>query len=86
MIKAFNGDGTEFGLVITDSSVGYGLNVASADLDSDGKAEIVAGLGPSSKNLSTVKIYKADGTLLNTFNAFNRARYGAVVSVGDLGY
>jgi len=86
MIKAFNGDGTEFGLVITDSSVGYGLNVASADLDSDGLAEIVAGLGPSSKNPSTVKIYKADGTLLNTFNAFNHARYGAVVSAGDLGY
>ena len=62
IIKAFNGNGTEFGLMITDSSKGYGLNVASADLDNDGVAEIVAGLGPSSKNPSTVKIYKADGT------------------------
>jgi hypothetical protein len=86
IIKAFNGDGTEFGLTITDSSVGYGLNVASADLDNDGVAEIVAGLGPSSKNPSTVKVYKADGTRVNIFNAFNDGRYGAIVSAGELGY
>jgi hypothetical protein len=86
MIKVFNGNGTEFGLMITDSSKGYGLSVASADLDNDGIAEIVAGLGPSSKNPSTVKIYKADKTVLNTFTAFEGTWYGAVVSVGDLGY
>lgn len=86
IIKAFNGNGTEFGLMITDSSKGYGLNVASADIDNDGVAEIIAGLGPSSKNPSTVKIYKADGTLMNTFNAFNGTNYGAVVSAGELGY
>jgi hypothetical protein len=86
MIKAFNGNGKDFGLEITDSSKGYGLDVASADLDSDGIAEIVTGLGPSSKNPSTVKIYKADGKLVNIFNAFNDGRYGAIVSVGELGY
>jgi len=86
IIKAFNGNGTEFGLMITDSSKGYGLNVASADLDNDGVAEIVAGLGPSSKNPSTVKIYNVDGTLFGTFNAFSSAYYGAVVSAGELGY
>ena len=86
MVKAFNGDGTEFGPAITDSSKGYGLDVASEDLDNDGVAEIVTGLGPSSKNPSTVKIYKADGTLVNIFNAFNDGRYGAIVSAGELGY
>jgi hypothetical protein len=86
IIKAFNGDGTEFGLQIIDSSKGYGLNVASADVDNDGIAEIIVGLGPSLNNPSTVKVYKADGTLLNTFNAYSGSRYGAVVSVGDLGY
>jgi hypothetical protein len=86
IIKAFNGDGTDFRLEITDSSKGYGLNVASADLDSDGIAEIIAGLGPSSKNPATVKIYKANGILVKTFTAYDGARYGAVVSTGDLGY
>jgi hypothetical protein len=86
IIKAFNGDGTGFGLQIIDSSKGYGLNVASADLDNDGIAEIIVGLGPSLNNPSTVKVYKADGTLLNTFNAYSGSRYGSVVSVGDLGY
>ena len=86
MIKVFNGNGTNFGLVITDSSVGYGLSVASADLNNDGVAEIVAGLGPLSKNSSTVKVYKADGTLLNSFDAFDGTYFGATVSAGDLGY
>jgi hypothetical protein len=86
IIKAFNGDGTEFGLEIYDSSVGYGLTIASADLDNDGVAEIIAGLGTSRYSSPTVKIYKADGTLDNTFNAFEGACYGANVSVGNLSY
>ncbi len=86
IIKAFNGDGTEFGLEIIDSSIGYGLNVAAGDLDNDAIAEIVAGLGPSPYNYATVKIFKANGTLLNTFDAFDGTRHGALISVGDLGY
>jgi hypothetical protein len=61
-IKVFNGDGTEYGLEITDGTIGYGLRVASADLDSDGVAEIIVGLGPSPKNPSTVTVYKSDGS------------------------
>jgi len=86
LIKAFHGDGTEFGLEITDSTIGYGLNIAAGDLDSDGIAEIVAGLGPSPYNYSTVKIFKTDGTMTNIFDAFDGTRYGSYVSVGDLGY
>jgi len=85
-IVVFKGDGTAFGLTITDSSTGYGLNVASADLNDDGVAEIVAGLGPLLQNPATVKVYKADGTLLTSFNAFDGTHFGAVVSAGDLGY
>lgn len=84
-IKVFNGDGTDFGLEIIDSSSGGGgLKVASGDLDKDGKAEIVVGLGPFYTNPSTVKIYKEDGTLLNIFNGFADSYYGAPVSVGNL--
>jgi hypothetical protein len=88
IIKAFNGDGTDFGLDITDSSLTYGLSIASADLDNDGVAEIVAGLGPKKDNPTTVKIYKSksDGTLIGTFDAFKSKRFGVVVSAGDLGY
>jgi hypothetical protein len=84
IIKAFNGDGTEFGLEIVDGTIGYGLNIAAGDLDNDGLAEIVAGLGPSTYNYSTLKIYKADGTLYNIFDAFKGRSKGAVVSVGDV--
>jgi hypothetical protein len=35
IIKAFHGDGTEFGLEIIDSTIGYGLNIAAGDLDND---------------------------------------------------
>jgi len=86
LIKAFHGDGTEFGLEIIDSTIGYGLNIAAGDLDYDGIAEIVAGIGPSPYNYSTVKIYKADGTLYNIFDAFESKCKGAIVSVGDLIY
>ncbi len=65
------------------------------NLDSDGIAEIVAGLGPSRFNVSTVKIYKADGaegsvwssyTLYNAFIAYEGTYYGTTISVDDLGY
>ena len=86
VIKVFTGDGSEYGLEITDGSVGYGLSVAAADIDHDGSAEIVAGLGNSRNNLSTVKIYRADGSLMNSFVAFDGPCYGAIVSMGDLGF
>jgi hypothetical protein len=87
IIKAFYGNGTEFGVLIKDLPAGYGLNVASADLDSDGIAEIVAGSVPhAKKNQAIVRIYKADGTLLNTFTAFDNVRQSVAVSAGELWY
>ena len=86
VIKAFNGDGTEFGLEVFDNSIGYGLSVAAGDLDSDGVAEIVVGLGSAFMNPSMVKIYRTDGSYAGMFEAFSGVRYGTVVSVGDLGY
>jgi len=86
IIKAFNGDGTEFGLELYDNSIGYGLSVASGDLDSDAVAEIVVGLGSVFMNPTMVSTYRIDGSLAGMFEAFSGVRNGTVVSVGDLGY
>ncbi len=86
IIKAFYGNGTEFGLPLKYLPAGYGLNLAAADLDGDSIAEIVAGPGPHVKGPALVRIYKADGTLLNTFTAFDNVQYGIAVSAGELGY
>jgi len=57
-----------------------GVNVASDDFNSDGKAEIVAVM--ASKG-SQVEIYTSEGTLLNAWTAFDNSD-GAVVTVGNV--
>lgn len=67
----------------------YGLNVASGDIDGDGKAEIVVGAGPGSKNPAHVKVFSFDstsGNLVDTGTNFYAYRYtyGVKVAVGDI--
>jgi hypothetical protein len=60
---------------------GYGVEVAAVDLDGDGVAEIVTGLGPGPKNASWVKVFRADGTEIAGFLSYpNKTGYGVRVS------
>lgn len=64
----------------------YGVHVVAGDLDGDGIAEIITGLGPGSQNPSWVKAFKSDGTEITGFLAYpDEIRYGVKVSVGNVG-
>jgi hypothetical protein len=56
------------------------VDVAVADVDFDGNAEIVVGDGLSPRNPARVMIFSADGTKLGHFSAFRR--YGVRVALG----
>ncbi len=63
----------------------YGVNITSGDMDGDGKSEIIAGAGSDPKNSSAIRIYKADGTLVREFAAYESSlKYGVNVSSADL--
>ena len=65
---------------------GYGVYVSAADLDGDGKAEIITGPGPGPKNKSAVRIFRGDGTLMEEFQAYpDNVKYGVRVSGGGVG-
>ncbi len=53
-----------------------GVNVAAADLDGDGKAEIITGAGPG--GTPHVRIFKANGTAINSFFAYALTFKGGV--------
>jgi hypothetical protein len=60
-----------------------GSNVAVADLDGDGKAEIVASAGPTGG--PHVKIFRGDGVVAGDFFAFdNDTSVGLNIAAGDL--
>lgn len=60
-----------------------GVSIAVADLDGDGKAEIVTGAGPTGG--PHVKAWRGDGVLLSDFFAFdNHVSSGLNVAAGDL--
>jgi hypothetical protein len=58
--------------------------VAAGDIDVDGNVEIVVTPGPKSSNSALVKVYRADGTLVRAFSAFDTSTNGARVSVGKI--
>jgi len=64
----------------------YGVYVSTADLDGDGKAEILTGPGPALKNKSIVKIFRGDGRLMGEFQAYpDYMKFGVRVSGGGVG-
>jgi L,D-transpeptidase catalytic domain len=59
-----------------------GATVAVGDLGTDGIPEVVVGAGPGS--LPEIRIFRQDGSLINKFNAFDKAiTKGVIVSLGD---
>ena len=58
----------------------YGVKVAVADLDGDGRAEIIAAMATQGSRL---EIYRGDGTFLKGFEAFS-GQVGLVVTAGQL--
>jgi len=79
---------------VLEPGVVPGASLAAGDLDGDGKAEIVLGGGPTAAPLSAfvngpnqrVAVYKPDGTLVGSFDAYPGLFQGGVrVGFGDLG-
>jgi hypothetical protein len=66
-----------------DTSFTGGVDVAAADTTGDGKAEIITAPGPGGG--PHIKVFKADGTLLNQFFAYAGDFHGGVnVAAGDI--
>jgi len=64
----------------------FGATVAAVDVDLDGVAEIIAGLGPGPMNKSVVTIFRRDGMLLGEFQAYpDQVKFGVRVSKGTVG-
>lgn len=85
-IRIFSGGGKLMhpGFFAFDQKFRGGVNVASADLNDDGKAEIIA--GPGVGGSPTVKVWLSDGLVLKAeFLAFDeRGRGGVKVGTEDL--
>ncbi|MDD4333004.1 MAG: S8 family serine peptidase [Patescibacteria group bacterium] len=66
-----------------DKNFRGGVNVASGDLDGDGKNEIITGAGTG--GLPQIKIFDRKGKLIDQFYAFDKSFRGGVnVASGDL--
>jgi hypothetical protein len=71
---------------IAYEGTGYGVYVSTADLDGDGKAEILTGPGPGPRNKPIVRIFRGDGTLMGEFQAYpDHVKFGVRVSGGGVG-
>lgn len=65
---------------------GFGANVASGDLDGDGKDRILVGAGPDPRSKAIVRIFRSDGTVVGEIQAYpDSMRYGVKISKGTLG-
>jgi hypothetical protein len=68
-VKVFKADGTLLSnFMAYDSRFTGGLNITAADVNNDGKAEIIT--APNKGGGSHVKVFRSDGTVLNEFFAY----------------
>jgi len=70
------------------STLKYGVNTASGDIDGDVAGEVVTGPGPGAMFSPQVRGWNFDGSVVTSisrvnFNAYQTPRYGARVAVGD---
>ena len=60
--------------------------MSAVDLDGDGVDEIITGLGPGPRNPPWVKIFKADGSEVESFlSTQGNTKYGVKVFTGRVG-
>jgi hypothetical protein len=85
LVTVYNADGSPSGRSFSPYGDGFmgGVNVAVADVDGDGVDEIVTGAGPGGG--PNVKEFRADGTVLRSFFAYDSGFHGGVkVAGGDV--
>lgn len=69
-----------------DAKYGYGVTVASVDLDGDGREEIITGLGPGPQNPAWVKVFRYDGSEIYSFISYpDSVKYSVRASKGNIG-
>lgn len=84
LIKAYRNSGApvaSFDLVALATQ--YGANLAVGDVDGDGAAELIVGAGDGPNNPATVRIFRADKTMLLEFVPLGTL-YGVRVAAADL--
>lgn len=84
LVKAFEADGKQLtSFYAYDVNFTGGIDVAAADIDDDGKAEIITAPGPGGG--PHIKIFKLDGKLVKEFFAYDLGFTGGVnVSAADM--
>ncbi len=83
-VRVFKKDGSPYWLQFFafDTHFRGGINVASGDVNDDGKADIA--VAQASGGQAWIKVYRHDGKLLAYFNAFGDPEVGASVALGDI--
>lgn len=83
-IRIFNDKGTLLGhFLALPAHFRGGANVSGADIDGDGKDEII--VTPASGMEAVIKIYKGNGKLVRSFSAFPKSfQAGLQVAVADI--
>jgi hypothetical protein len=89
-VMIFKTDGAQVGEFVPFANFAYSLNVAAADLNGDGIAEVIVGSGPDPRTAgkstpSTVRIFNAAGSISNTMTPYANSHTGVDVTVGEMG-